>query len=150
MGFIGIVVAFAAGLVAVAAMAQTAGTAAVFDMRGTWTGTRDNITDGATPQIPASAQISAAGPYRLTRSKVTYKIDGQDGRRFWGTISSDESGAATRLIGSLSVDGKWIYMAGVVGIVDAQVVDADTIESCYRHANAQSATVGCDLMKRQK
>ena len=128
MRFIGIVAAFAAGLAAVAATAQTTGSPAVFDMKGTWTGTRDNITDGATPQIPASAQGSPAGTYRLTRGNVTYKVEGQDGRRFWGTISSDQSGAATRLIGSLSVDGKWIYMVGVIGYVDAQVIDADTIE----------------------
>ena len=150
MRFIGIVAAFAAGLAAVAATAQTTGSPAVYDMKGTWTGTRDNITDGATPQISASAQGSPAGTYRLTRVNLIYKIEGQDGRRFWGTISSDQGGAPTRVIGSLSVDGKWIYMVGVIGYVDAQVVDGDTIESCYRHTTAQSATVGCDLMKRQK
>lgn len=49
---------------------------------------------------------------------------------------------SNRLIGSLSMDGKWIYMAGSQGYVDAQIVDADTIEVCYRHANAISAVVG--------
>ena len=36
------------------------------------------------------------------------------------------------------------------GYIDAEIVDADTIEACYRHVNAESAVVGCNLMKRQK
>jgi hypothetical protein len=41
-------------------------------------------------------------------------------------------------------------MVSKEGYIDAQIVDANTIESCYRHANAESAVVGCNLMKRQK
>ena len=129
-------------------MAQTANPAAVFDMKGIWKGTRQSVTDGVTPHHTPAAQKGSAGPYRLTEVNLTYKIEGQADRRFWGTMSSDNH--SNRLIGSQSMDGKWIYMAGAEGLVDAQVIDADTIEVCYRHANAASATVGCNLMKRQK
>ena len=100
------------------------------------------------PHHPLAAQKGTAGPYRLTEINLTYRIDGQQDRRFWGTMSSENF--SNRLIGSQSMNGKWLYMAGAEGLVDGQVVDADTIEVCYRHANAASATVGCNLMKRQK
>ncbi len=41
-------------------------------------------------------------------------------------------------------------MVSKEGYLDGQVVDADTIEMCYRHVNATSAVVGCNLMKRVK
>jgi len=148
MRFVVTIAIFALGLATVAAMAQMTGSSTVFDMKGTWKGTRPSITDGVTPHQPASAQKGSAGPYRLTDLSVTYKVEGQEGQRFWGTMSSDNF--TNRLIGSQSMDGKRLYMVGAQGTIDAQPIDADTIEVCYRHANATSATVGCNVMKRQK
>jgi len=135
-----------------AAAAQTATTppapATPFNMKGTWKGNNDVIVDGPTGHHPATASAKAAGPYRLRTMPVTLQFDGQDGRRFWGTMSSDNR--TNRLIGALSFDDKWAYLAGFEGLVDAQIVDPDTIEVCYRHANSTSAVVGCNLLKRQK
>jgi hypothetical protein len=135
-------------------MATTAGSVAQtpppFNMKGTWKGVGEAIMDGAPPLHPQDAPGGRpAGPYRLREANWTYKIDGQDGRRFWGTVSSDVA-SNERLIGSLSRDGKWIYMAGKAGILDGTIVDQDTIEMCYRHANAASALVNCNEMKRVK
>lgn len=135
--FVGRAAAVTVLLLAAAAAAQTAPSLAPFDMRGTWKGTSEGIV----------AESSAK--FRLRTGTYTYKIEGQDGKRFWGTASSDLV-TDERLIGSLSNDGKWIYMAGQDGILDGQIVDADTIEMCYRHANATSAVVGCNRMKRVK
>lgn len=41
-------------------------------------------------------------------------------------------------------------MAGKAGILDGVVVDANTIEMWYHHANAMSALVNCNQMKRAK
>ena len=135
--FVGLTTAATVLLLAGAAAAQTAPAPALFDMKGTWKGTSEGIVAGS------------AGTFQLRTATYTYKFEGQDGKRFWGTASSDLV-TNERLIGSLSNDGKWIYMAGQDGILDGQIVDADTIEMCYRHANATSAVVGCNRMKRVK
>jgi len=97
---------------------------------------------GATGEKPA-------GDYRMRDVPFTYKIDGQDGLRFWGKVSTDVV-KNERLIGSLSHNGKTIYMAGKVGLLDGEVIDANTIEMCYRHVDATSALVNCKIMKRQQ
>ena len=129
------------------AMAQTGGT--ILDMKGTWVGTNVGLVDGPAFHHPPGVQTTPAGPYRLNRQKFTYKFDGQDGRNFWGTMSSEQL-AGVRMLGALSIDGKTIYMVSKEGHLDGQVIDGDTIEMCYRHANERSAVIGCNVMKRQK
>jgi hypothetical protein len=141
-------IAMAAALFAGAAAAQTAQPA--FDMKGTWTGTNMGLVDGGpATHHPSGVQMAPAGPYRLHTQKFTYKFDGQDGRHFWGTMSS-ESRANIRMLGALSVNGKSIYMVSKEGYLDGEIIDADTIEMCYRHALPESAVIGCNVMKRQK
>ena len=140
----------AAGSVLLTAGAATSQTApAIFDMKGDWKGYNEAIVHGPATHHPQGATAKPAGEYRLRQLNVIYRFDGQDGRRFWGTMISEHQ-ANIRMIGSMSVDGKWIYMVGKDGYVDGQVIDADTIEACYRHAHADSAVVACNLMKREK
>jgi hypothetical protein len=141
--------AIAALIVVAATTPSWAQAPAPLDMKGTWKGSGEAIIDGLTNAHPqGAAGISPAGSYRLRAATYTYKIEGQDGRRFWGTVSSDA--VNERLLGSLSADGKWIYMVGKDGLLDGQIVDADTIEMCYRQVTATAAIVGCNQMKRQK
>lgn len=98
--------ALGAILAGAGASAQTA----AFDMKGTWKGTGEAIVDGHGTHHPAGSTAKPAGPYRLRELHFTYKIDGHEGKRFWGTVSSEHE-ANQRMIGSLSADGKWIYTA---------------------------------------
>lgn len=62
----------------------------VFNVKGTWEGVGEAIMDRAPPLHPEGAPGSRpAGPYQLRKAHWTYKIDGQDGRRFWGSTTSD-------------------------------------------------------------
>jgi hypothetical protein len=141
-------IVLAAALFSGTAAAQT--TQPAFDMKGAWTGTNVGLVDGGpATHHPPGAQTTAAGPYRLHTQKFTYKFDGQDGRQFWGTMSS-ESRANIRMLGALSANGKSIYMVSKEGYLDGEIIDADTIEMCYRHALPDSAVIGCNIMKRQK
>ena len=71
-----------------------------------------------------------AGPNRLTEVKFTIKVDGQDGGRFWGTLTSPAS--AEPFIGVLSADGKRLRIVlQRGGIVDGTVVTPDSIEIMY-------------------
>lgn len=139
-------------LAAAAAMMATgeAGAQTITDMKGTWTGTAEAIVDGPAQHHPAPGApgTKPAGKFRLSEQAFTLAIEGQTGRRFWGTTSS--ASKTERIIGSLSVDGKTIHMADDDGLMDGTIVDADTFNVCYRHVNAGSAVVACAVVSRKK
>jgi hypothetical protein len=139
----------AAMIVVTAAGAAAQTTPAPFDMKGTWKGNNEALVDGPATHHPPGVDSKAAGPYRLRQQTITYKFDGQDGKRFWGTMSSEQQ-VNIRMLGTLSADNKWIYMVSKEGYLDGQIIDPDTIEMCYRHVNETSAVVGCNIMKRVK
>src|SRR5262252_5866008 len=138
-----------AALSMVAAAAASAQTPRVIDMKGTWKSGIELILEGGTPHVPPTAESKPAGKYRLTTTEFTYKSEGQEGRRFWGTIDSANAKGG-RQIGSVSLDGKWIYVVGDRSVIEGTIVDSDTIEVCVRHLGTSSAFVGCGVMKRQK
>lgn len=140
------------GCIGLALVIGTAGLPAhaqtMIDMKGTWKATAEAIVDGLAPHHPANAEAKAAGNYRLRKQDFTYKIEGQDARRFWGTFNSEYSSSG--ILGSVSADGKWIYVANRDGLGDGQVIDNDTIAMCWRQVAPNAVMVGCMEMKRQK
>ena len=139
-----------AGVLCAAASGAVAQMARVIDMKGTWKMEQETILEGATPHNPATAESKPAGKYRLRTQTLIYRIDGQDGRRVWGTSTTAEHKAESRLIGSLSPDGKWVYFVGASTFMDGSVIDADNVELCVRQITQTTALVGCGVMKRQK
>jgi hypothetical protein len=138
-------------LVAVAGISLAAGGASaqeIPNLKGTWTGDSPVIVAGASRHQPAGTDARTAGNYRLANQPMTYSIEGQDGRRFWGTLSSPK--ATERLIGSLAVDGKHVYMVDDDGYIDGIVVDADRIDVCYREVYPDRAVVACESLVRKK
>jgi len=120
----------------------------VINLVGTWTGVTQAIVDGVGAHHPADAPSRAAGPYRLRDFAFTYRIDGQDGRRFWGVGTSGDQ--SERIIGTLSSDGQRIYIVDTDGYYDGVVKNTNTLEICYRHTAPASAVVACDVVTRQK
>jgi hypothetical protein len=135
----------AATLVAGEANAQN-----IIDMKGTWTATNQAIVDGPVIHHPPAGDPATkpAAKARLTEVPFTLVIEGQDGRRFWGTTSSPRH--TERLIGSLSVDGKSIHMVDEDGFLDGTVVNADAFDVCYRQITKDAAVVGCGRVSRKK
>lgn len=136
--------------VAAITAAGGAGAQNIIDLKGTWTGTAEAIVDGPAQHHPApgAAGTKPAGKFRLSEQPFTLVVEGQAGRRFWGTTSSTSK--TERIIGSLSVDGKTIHMADDDGLLDGTIVNADTFNVCYRHVNASSAVVACAVVSRKK
>jgi hypothetical protein len=136
----------------VAAMtaAGGAGAQSIIDLKGTWTGTAEAVVDGPAQHHPApgAAGTNPAGKFRLSEQPFTLVVEGQSGRRFWGTTSSPTR--TERILGTLSVDGKTLHMVDDDGFLDGVVVNADRIDVCYRHVNASSAVVSCALVSRKK
>ena len=122
----------------------------IIDMKGTWTGTVEAVVDGPAQHHPApgAAGTKPAGKFRLSEQPFTLVVEGQSGRRFWGTTASATK--MERILGSLSPDGKNIYMVDDDGLLDGIIVNADRLEVCYRHVNASSAVVACSVVSRKK
>ena len=141
--------AVGAAVAAGAAAGASAQTPSILDLKGTWTGSAEMIVEGTTPHNPGHAESQPAGKYRLRTELLTFKFDGQEGRRIWGSLSSKHA-TEQRIIGSISIDGKWVYMVGRASFIDLEVANADTLRGCARHVTASSALVSCYDLKRQK
>lgn len=114
------------------------------DLRGHWVGTSESIVRGAPPH---HASQTGANPL-LDNVRFDFNIIGQDGRRFWGTVSSTKSDAEP-LVGVIAYDGKTIVAEDTDGTLQGTIVDADTIDGVYSHTGA-STVVAANRIKRQK
>lgn len=133
---------------AVLTMADSAFSQSVVDMKGEWSTTGQAVVQNAGAHHPTNEPGKTVGEYRLREVKFTYKIEGQDGARFWGSLTSPYR--TERLMGSIAGDGKHVYMVDQDGIIDGVLVDADTIDVCYREIKPASAVVSCNVVKRVK
>jgi hypothetical protein len=130
------------------ASAQTKQAPPVPDLRGIWSGVSQVIIDGSTANHPASASAHAASRFRLREAEFTYRIEGQDGVRFWGTITSTYR--VERVIGAIAADGKHVYMVSQDGFVDGVLSDKDTIDTCFRQLRPDAAAAACNTIRRKR
>lgn len=122
---------------------STTAPAAVPDLKGTWVGTSESVVLG-TPKHHAAA----LGPKpSLSSTEFTITIDGQDGRRFWGSAKSRYSDDF--LLGVIKQDGKSILARTSEGEIDGRIVDADTIELTYS-GSGNATVLSVNTWKRQK
>lgn len=117
--------------------------AAIPDLKGTWTGTSESIVTGNA--LHHAAQ-SGKDPL-LDNVQFTYVIAGQDGHRFWGTVSSARG--EEPITGVVGHDGKSIVARDTDGEIRGAMVDADTIDFVYDHGGT-STVVALNTIKRQK
>lgn len=115
----------------------------LLDLKGRWVGTSESIVRGNA--LHHSAQ-GASEPLR-DNVEFTFAITGQDGRRFWGTVSS--KGGQEPLIGVIALDGKTIVAGDTDGTLQGNIIDPDTIDLVYHHTG-QSTVVAANRIKRQK
>lgn len=119
--------------------------AAPMDLRGHWTAMSDAIEKGhPMHHLPGPG----TGP-RLDHIEVTYAITGQDGRRFWGTVSFKRGGAEP-IMGVIGFDGKTIVARDKDGLYQGSIVDRDTIDVIYSQQSSESTVVAAHRFKRQK
>lgn len=139
----------ALGLGFLGAGAGIAGAQTAPDLKGTWSGTSQTIVAGLAPHHPATTTAKQAGPNRLTEVKFTVKVDGQQGNRFWGTLSSASS--ADPFIGVITPDGKRVRIVlQRGGVVDGTVVSPDTIDIVYVDQSNGIAVAATNTWTRQK
>jgi hypothetical protein len=81
-------------------------------------------------------------------STFVFRFEGQEGRTFWGELSS--AAVSEELIGALSVDGKRFVIVDEDGRFDGVVVDNDTLDYCYTRVTPTDRAVACGLLVREK
>jgi hypothetical protein len=111
----------------VALVVAAAGAQAIPDMTGTWSGTSHSIVMGggghhADNRQPADKPFLAAREFTLT-------VEGQDGRRFWGTTVSNQ--ARERFIGVMRQDVKTFIVVDDDGTMLAEFLAPNVFELCY-------------------
>lgn len=116
---------------------------APIDIEGRWVGLSESIVRGS-PMHHAPAPSNAP---ELDNVLFTYTISGQDGRRFWGKVSSPRN---TELVTSIiELDGKTIVAEDSDGLMQGTIIDPDTIDIIYAHTGT-STVVAVNRLKRQK
>ncbi len=115
------------------------------DLKGRWVGTSEAVVLGNAPHYSGDA-ASHSKP-RLSAAEFTLTIEGQDGRRFWGTLVSQHH--QEPIIGVIGFDGKTIRFQDTDGFYQAAIVDRDTIENIYSHTGS-SMIAAATRLKRQR
>ena len=126
-----------------AAASEGTGAASAPNMKGTWVGTSHSIVKGTTRHHAAA---TGSQPL-LDEIQFTYVIDGQDGNRFWGVLSSPMS--EETMTGVVGLDGKRVVARTSEGEIDGVLTDPDTIQLIYS-AGGEAPAVAVNTMRRQK
>jgi hypothetical protein len=113
------------------------------DMKGVWTMTSSSVVIGGEKHHPGKVEQSKA---RYREVKFTLRVTEQQDRRFSGTVESEHH--TETLIGVFANNQKQVLMADSDGYFDGTVIDANTIDYCYRHITPGSTVVACSVMKR--
>lgn len=121
------------------ATAQVA--AALPDLKGNWVGTSETVLLGSA----AHHEDGEAGP-RLSEVEFTMAVEGQDGRRFWGTFTSAKS--SETFMGVIGFDGKSIVARDTDGYIEGALADDETMQLIYSHTG-DSTVVAATTFKRQ-
>jgi hypothetical protein len=133
----------AAVLVLPAAMASAQ---AIPDMKGTWSGMSQSIVMG-THGHHADNRQAADKPF-LTSREFTLNVEGQDGRRFWGMVTSNQ--ARERFIAVFRADGKSFLMVDEDGTLLAEAVGPNSFEACYTQtAPAKALVASCATLTKR-
>ena len=138
------------GLVILLCGAEAAMAQQMPDLRGTWTPAEGaHIVDGPSRHLQSGMQpVPGKDSLQTHASEFVFRFEGQEGRTFWGVLSSAK--VTETLIGALSVDGKRFVIADEDGTFDGTAVDSDTLDYCYTHVTPTDRAIACGLLIRKK
>ena len=114
------------------------------DMKGVWSMTSSTVVLGTEKHHPGKIK---QGTPRYRDVNFMLRITEQKDRRFSGTVESENY--KETVIGVFANNRKQILMADSDGYFDATLIDANTVDYCYRHITSGSTVVACSVMKRE-
>ena len=120
------------------------------DLRGIWIPAEGaHIVEGPTRHHTSGTKpVLGHASLRRHTSKFVFRFEAQEGRTFWGVLSSGK--VSETLIGAISVDGKRFVITDEDGMFNGTVVDNDTLDYCYCHVTPTDRCVASGLLIRQK
>ena len=141
--------ALAAGLgLCAASAASFAADPAVPDLRGTWKVEGEAIVTGAGGHHPGNAEPKAEGNKpRLRKFDATLTITGQEGVRFWGTLSSPAQ--TEDIIGTFTGDGGRFVAVDSDGYHSGEALASGSIHDCYQQADPTYHVAACWTATRE-
>ncbi len=113
------------------------------DMKGVWSMTSSSVVMGGEKHHPGKVE---QGSVRYREVKFTLRVTEQKDRRFSGIVESEHH--KETFIGVIANNQQQILMADSDGYFDGTLVDANTVDYCYRHISPGSIVVACSVMKR--
>ena len=116
------------------------------DLKGTWTGPGQSVTQGKTDHWP---DAGAAKP-TVREGSWTLVIDQQEGNRLMGSHGLTEGTRHDPVLGVIRADQKTIHMVDDDGSFLTLLTGPDTLEMCRTEVTAASMLVGCRQLTRPR
>jgi len=110
---------------------------------GTWIGTTEAVILGNPPHHARSGDLHQV---RSSTVELTFRIEGQEGRRFWGVVESPVD--RQPFVGVFGHDGRSITGVSSGGQMLGRLTDAGSIEYCYARAG-EVLVAACNTLKRR-
>lgn len=114
------------------------------DLLGTWKGTSETTLLGS--YLHSSGNPDKSAELQSVRVDFTLTLTGQEGRRVWGTISSQMG--TEPWLGVIQGDGQTLLAADSDGYTLGSVEDQNTLNLCYAQAG-DSVVAGCTVFHRE-
>ena len=116
------------------------------DLKGTWTGPGQSVTQGKTDHWP---DAGGAQP-TFREGSWTLVIDQQQGNRLTGSQGLTDGTRHDPVLGVIRADQKTILMVDDDGTFLTLLTGPDTLEMCRTEVTAASMLVGCRQLTRQR
>ena len=116
------------------------------DLKGTWTGPGQSVTQGKTDHWPNTGETGAV----FREGSWTLVVDQQEGNRFAGSQGLTEGTRHDPVLGVIRADQKTIHMVDDDGTFLTILTAPDTLEMCRTEVTASSMLVGCRQLTRQR
>jgi hypothetical protein len=116
------------------------------DMRGQWKGTNEGVALGSGAH---HREDPRRGEPRIESKEFTVVIRGQEGRRFWGELGSQEDTGP--VIGVIASDRETIHFVDHAGgHATGKLLGPGRVELCYLRPGGKDVMVAaCNLLAKQ-
>jgi hypothetical protein len=116
------------------------------DLKGTWTGPGQSVTQGKTDHWPDAGAAQPA----LREGSWTLLIERQEGNRLMGSYGLTDGTRHDPVLGVIRADQKTIHMVDDDGSFLTLLTGPDTLEMCRTEVTAASMLVSCRQLTRQR
>jgi hypothetical protein len=116
------------------------------DLKGTWIGPGQSVTQGKTDHWPNTGETGAV----FRDGSWTLAVDRQEGNRFAGSQGLTEGTRRDPVVAVIREDRRTIHVVDDDGTFLAILTGPDAMEMCRTEVTPDSSIVGCRQLTRQR